>query len=128
MLASKNHIPVPGSERRVLAGARVVGTPHPKERLEVTLYVRPRPGITAMWSLLAAERLGAIMPHERRHMTREEFTATYGANSRDLARVEDFAQRYGLTVTEVSPAKCSLVLSGTVAAFCAAFDVSLATY
>jgi kumamolisin len=128
MQASKNHVPVPGSERHVLSGARVVGTPHPKDRIEVTVYVRPRPGITAMRSLLAAERLGAIMPHERRHLTREEFTATYGADPRDLARVEAFAQRHGLTVTEVSPAKRSLVLSGTVAAFCDAFGVSLATY
>jgi kumamolisin len=128
MQSHKNHVPVPGSERRVLAGARVVGTPHPKERIEVTLYVRPRSGITAMRGTLAADRLGAIMPGERRHMTREEFTAAYGEDPRDLARVADFAERHGLTVTEVSPAKRSVVLSGTVAAFCDAFGVSLATY
>ena len=47
MLSNKHRVPVPGSERRVLLGARVVGCPHPKERLEVTLYVRPRMGMTA---------------------------------------------------------------------------------
>jgi len=105
-----------------------VGTPHLKERIEVTLYVRPRTGITAIKGALAAERLGAIMPAERRHMTHEEFTAAYGANPKDLATIEAFAQAHGLTVTEVSPAKRSVVLAGTVAAFSEAFGVSLATY
>ena len=68
------------------------------------------------------------MPRERRHLTREELTAAYGADPRDLTRIEDFAQAHGLTVTEVSPAKRSVVLSGTVAAFSDAFGVSLATY
>ena len=59
MLSNKHHVPVPGSERNVLPGARAVGAPHPKERIEVTLYVRPRPGVTAMRSMLGAERLGS---------------------------------------------------------------------
>ena len=126
MPSNKHHVPVPGSERNVLPGARAVGAPHPKERIDVTVYVRPRSGITAMKSMLAAERLGAIMPRQRRHMTHEEFTAAFGADPRDLARVENFAQGHGLTVSEVSPAKRSVVLSGTVAAFCDAFGVSLA--
>jgi len=105
-----------------------MGTPHLKDRIEVTLYVRPRTGITAIKGALAAERLGAIMPAERRHMTHEEFTAAYGADSKDLATIEAFAQAHGLTVTEVSPAKRSVVLAGTVAAFSEAFGVSLATY
>ena len=37
---------------------------------------------------LAAERLGAIMPAERRHMTHEEFTAGYGAAPKDLAALK----------------------------------------
>jgi kumamolisin len=128
MPSNKHLVPIPGSERRVLAGARAVGTPHPKERIEVTLYVRPRPGITTMKSMLAAERLGTLMPRERQHMTREELTAAFGADPRELAKVEDFAQGHGLTVIEVSSAKRSVVLAGTVAAFCDAFGVSLATY
>ena len=128
MRSNTSHVPVPGSERHILAGARAVGTPHLKERLEVTLYVRPRTGITAMKRALAAERLGAIMPAERRHMTHEEFTAAYGADPKDLAAIEAFAKAHGLTVTEVSPAKRSVVLAGTVEAFSKAFGVSLATY
>ena len=128
MQSNTSHVPVPGSERDVLSGARAVGTPHPKERMEVTLYVRPRIGITALHGALAAERLGATMPAERRHMTHEEFTAAYGADPKDLAAIEAFAKAHGLTVTEVSPAKRSVVLAGTVAAFSEAFGVSLATY
>jgi kumamolisin len=128
MQSNTSHVPVPGSERKALPGARAVGAPHPKERIEVTLYVRPRIGITALKGALAAERLGAMMPAERRHMTREEFAAAYGADPKDLAAIEAFAQAYGLTVTEVSSAKRSVVLAGTVAAFSKAFGVSLDTY
>src|SRR5215813_1870246 len=128
MQSNTRHVPVPGSERSVLAGARAVGAPHPKERIEVTLYVRPRIGTAAMKGTLAADRLGATMPAERRYMTHEELTAACGADPRDLAAIEAFAQAHGLTVTEVSPAKRSVVLAGTVAAFCEAFGVSLATY
>jgi kumamolisin len=128
MPSNTSHVPVPGSERHVLTGARAVGTPHLKERMEVTLYVRPRIGITAMKGALAADRLGATMPAERRYMTHEEFTAAYGADAKDLATIEAFAKAHGLTVTEVSPAKRSVVLAGTVAAFSEAFKVSLATY
>jgi kumamolisin len=128
MPSNTSHVPVPGSERHVLTGARAVGTPHLKERMEVTLYVRPRIGITALKGALAADRLGATMPAERRDMTHEEFTAAYGADAKDLATIEAFAKAHGLTVTEVSPAKRSVVLAGTVAAFSEAFKVSLATY
>jgi kumamolisin len=124
MPSNTSHVPVPGSERHVLTGARAVGTPHLKERMEVTLYVRPRIGITAMKGALAADRLGATMPAERRYMTHEEFTAAYGADAKDLATIEAFAKAHGLTVTEVSPAKRSVVLAGTVAAFSEAFKVA----
>jgi kumamolisin len=81
-----------------------------------------------MQSALTAERLGAIKPAERQHMTHEEFTAAYGADPKDLAAIEAFAKAHDLTVTEVSPAKRSVVLAGTVRAFSEAFGVSLATY
>jgi kumamolisin len=96
--------------------------------MEVTLSVRPRIGITTLKGMLAAERVGAIMPAARRHMTHEEFAAAYGADPKDLAAIEAFAQTHGLTVTEVSSAKRSVVLAGTVAAFSEAFGVSLETY
>ena len=128
MLSAKNYVPVPGSDRSALPGAWAVGVPHPKERIEVTVYVRPRTGITNFRHLLAVEKLGAIPLPKRRHMTREEFAAYYGADPRDLGRIEEFALGHGLTVTEVSVPKRSVVLAGTIAAFCHAFGVSLASY
>jgi kumamolisin len=128
MLSAKSYVPVPGSERSALPGARAVGAPHPKERIEVTVYVRPRTGITNLRHLLAVEKLGAIPLPKRRHMTHEEFAAFYGADPRDLGKIEEFALGHGLTVTEVSVPKRSVVLAGTIAAFCHAFGVALATY
>ena len=128
MLSARNYVPIPGSDRSALPGARAVGVPHPKERFEVTVYVRPRTGITNFRHLLAVEKLGAIPLPKRRHMTHEEFSAYYGADLRDLGKIEEFALGHGLTVTEVSVPKRSVVLAGTTAAFCHAFGVSLASY
>jgi kumamolisin len=128
MPSNTSHVPVHGSERHALTGARAVGTPHLKDRLEVTLYVRPRTGMTALKGALGTDRLGALMPAERRHLTHEEFAAAHGADPEDLAAIEGFAKANRLAVTEVSPAKRSVVLTGTVAALSEAFGVSLATY
>jgi kumamolisin len=125
MASTPNRVPIPGSERAALLGARAVGTPHPDERLEVTVEVRSR---SAIRGLPAAEPLGALPPRERQYLSREAFAATYGADPNDLAKVEAFAHEHGLTVVEASVAKRSVKLSGTVADLSAAFGVYLATY
>jgi kumamolisin len=61
-------------------------------------------------------------------MPREEFAATYGAHPDDLAAVASFAHSHDLTVVESHPARRSIVLSGTVSAFSAAFGVDLTCY
>jgi kumamolisin len=61
-------------------------------------------------------------------MTREQFAATYGADPADMAEVEAFAHEHNLTVAEASPARRTVVLSGTIAALSAAFGVYLANY
>jgi kumamolisin len=125
MAMTPHRVPLPGSERAALPGARAVGTPHPEERLEVTIDVRSR---SAIKGLPAAEPLGALLPHERQYLSREAFAATHGADPNDLAKVEAFAHEHGLTMVEVSAAKRSIKLSGTVADLSAAFGVYLATY
>ena len=125
MASITNRVPVPGSERTPLPGARAVGTPHPEERIEVTVDVRSR---AAIKGLPAAEPLGAIPPHQRQHLSREAFAEMYGADRTDLAKVEAFAHEHGLTVVEVSVPKRTVKLSGTVADLSAAFGVYLANY
>ena len=126
MPSSKKGLPVPGSERAVVAGARKVGKVDPEERLLVTVMVRRRStprGLTAV-----VEELGTRAPQERRHLTREEFAAAHGADPADLEKVEQFAHEHGLDVVEISPAQRRIVLSGRVADLSTAFGVSLARY
>jgi kumamolisin len=59
------------------------------------------------------------------HLTREEFAREHGAEASDLARVRTFAESQGLSVVQEHAARRTVILSGTVAQFSAAFGVQL---
>ncbi len=122
----KNKIPIPGSERTALPGARIVGPADPAERIRVTVVVRRRPSSKELSTVI--EEMGTSRPHERKHLSREEFAASHGADPHDLKKVEAFARDYGIDVVESNAAQRRIVLSGTVAALSAAFGVYLANY
>ena len=116
---------IAGSDRAPVPGAELVGAPHPDERLEVTVRLRSRAGgqLAAHVQALAAPAAegAAVQPH----LSREQFAERFGADPADIARVTDFANRAGLAVVDTSAARRSVVLSGTVAQFAAAFGVEL---
>lgn len=109
-----------GSERSAVPGARIVAPANPSERLEVTVLVRRR-GQQAMQSRVAALAAGKRLPH----LSREEFAREHGADPSDFARVRSFAESQGLKVLQEHAARRTVILSGTVAQFCAAFGVQL---
>jgi kumamolisin len=115
-------VDVPGSERTPVSGARAVGPVSADERLEVTVRLRPK---TSLLSLAATGALEDRLPKERQYLSREAYAETHGAAPEDLAKVAAFAKAHGLTVVEESTARRSVVLSGTAAAFNAAFGVAL---
>ncbi|HTC23001.1 MAG TPA: protease pro-enzyme activation domain-containing protein, partial [Gemmatimonadales bacterium] len=123
MASIPTRVPVPGSDRAALPGARSTGPVDPGERIQVTVLVRPRASAQP-----SAEAIGSSPPSKRRHLTREEFSSAHGADASDLTKVEAFAHEHGLDVTEISAARRSVVLSGTVAAFSDAFGVALERY
>jgi len=125
MADPKNRVALRGSERHARAGARAVGAPNPDEQITVSLLLRPR---TSLQNLAAAKELTATPPHGRKYMSRSEFAANFGANSEDIEKVEAFAHEHNLTVAEVSPARRTIVLSGTIGALSAAFGVYLANF
>ena len=122
----RGYTPLPGSERAPLARARVKGTSDPNESILVTVRVRARNAATGFASALKAA--GDPRPGQRRYVTREEFAAAHGADRADLAKIEDFAQAHGLTISEINAAERTVKLLGTVAAFSAAFGVTLSRY
>jgi kumamolisin len=110
-----------GSERVAMTGARVLAPADPTERLEVTVLVRrrARAEFDARVAQLAAGKADAP------YLSREEFAARNGADPADFAAVRAFAEAQGLTVVLEHAARRTVVLSGTVAQFNAAFKVQL---
>jgi kumamolisin len=61
----------------------------------------------------------------RQYLSREDFAARAGADPADVAKIDEFAHRYGLNVKSVHLASRTVKLTGTVGAFSAAFGVTL---
>src|ERR1700736_4421139 len=126
MSASKGRkVPLLGSERAPLSGAKPSGKVNPNEKINVTVIVSPS---SSSEKLSKVAELDTQMPQDRTYLTREELESEYGATPEDLSKVEAFARDYELDVVEESAAKRTVVLSGTVAQFSRAFGVKLGRY
>ena len=121
---TKKRVTIAGSERAKLHGARLVGPANPQERIEVILTLRS----ASSAALPSQEKSGNVKPHERTHLSREEFAAKHGADRNDIAKIDAFAHEHGLEVGEVNLAARTVVLSGTVQALSEAFNVTLQMY
>ena len=109
-----------GSERGAPKGARAVRPAAATERLEVTVVLRPQE--MTQWQ----ERVSRLERGERpQHLSREAFARVHGASDADLNRLGVFAAAHGLTLVARDAARCSAVLSGTVAQMNQAFGVEL---
>jgi kumamolisin len=119
MVTSSSHIVIKGSERQPLANAVTLGPVNPAQRIEVTvkLHARQHSG--------DAQRLAAEATGKRSYLTREQFAQERGADPAAVAKVEDFAKQYGLVVVDTDLVQRSVILSGTAAAFSAAFGTDL---
>src|SRR5260370_8275142 len=133
----REHVPIKGSERVVVPGAKAIGATSPDQLLQVTVLLRSRAqaedaktGNTRATTgeRAAVETLQKQRSEERQHLTREKFLEQRGALEEDIRKVEDFAQEYGLSIVETNLAKGSVKLGGSVASFDRAFDVELLNY
>ena len=112
--------PIKGSERAPIPGATDVGDADPRERLEVTVLLRP--ANPQAWAAQSAALQSKTPPPP---ISREAYARQFGADPADVAAVGAFAATHGLTVVESDLARRTVVLSGTVARFNAAFGVRL---
>lgn len=124
MTPPKNRLPVAGSERSPMPGAREVGPANPNEKVEVTIRLRSRAGKKPIVSADTYSQL----PKKRAMLSRADYDQRHGADPADIARVQAFARDHALTVVETSPARRTVILSGTVAAMSEAFGVALKQY
>src|SRR5262249_37149438 len=124
MSTLQSRVPLQGSERTALPEARAISAADPGEHFEVTVHLRPRSPISAA----APAAVSAALPQQRLYLSHTELAASSGADPADIAAIEAFARANGLIVTAAHAAQRSVVLSGTVAAFEAAFGVTLQQY
>jgi kumamolisin len=124
MSTPKKTLPLAGSERAPMEGAREIGPANPNEIVDVTIRLRSRTGKKPIVSADAYTK-----PIEKRTiLSRKEFEQRHGADPESIARVETFARQHKLTVKEKSPARRTVILSGTVTAVSEAFGVDLKEY
>ena len=114
-----------GSERQPVSGARLVGQADPSERLEVTVLLR-RSHKEEFEAIVqkATGRSGA----DNGRLSHEAFEKKFGASTADIAAVRKFATAHGISVVQEHAGRRTMVLSGTVAQFNAAFGVDLGRF
>jgi kumamolisin len=124
MPTPKKQVPLAGSERAPLPGAREIGPANPNEVVDVTIRLRSKSGKKPVVD--AGEFSKPI--EKRKILSREEFESQHSADPASIALVESFASEHGLTVKETSAARRTVILSGTVAEMNKAFGVELKKY
>jgi len=124
MSTPKKPLPLTGSERAPLEGARLIGPANPNEQVDVTIRLRSRAGKKPIVTADAFTK-----PIEKRTiLSRKEFEQRHGADPADIAKVEAFAREHKLTVKEKSAGRRTVILSGPVSAMNQAFGVELKQY
>jgi kumamolisin len=121
-MAFENRIALAGSHREPVAGASVARPIDNNEVVHATLVLRRRTQTGA------PEAFAYSGPQTVNHNSREEYGLVHGSSTADIAAVEAFAHEYGLTVTERSQTRRSVVLSGTAENMQQAFETKLAYY
>ena len=124
------NISLKGSDRVAMPGARALAPADPSERLEVTVLVRRRACdefVARVAALSGQSPAGApdSPGQSLQPLSREEFAQRHGADPADLEAVANFAVAHGLAVVQQHAARRTVILSGTVAQFSAAFGVQL---
>jgi kumamolisin len=120
-------IPISGSNRPPLPGAKLLRKTDPKKTITVSVYLRPNPH-TASEAASKITTLSEQLPQERRYLSKPELAAMFGADPKELQAVENWAKSSKLKVVEADVAKRRVKVSGTVAAINKAFGVQLNDY
>lgn len=124
MPSQKKLLPIAGSERSALPGAREIGPANPDEIVEVTIRLRPRSGSKPL--IDPSEFTKPVQT--RTILSRKQFEQAHGADPQSIARIETFARNHKLKIVETSAARRTVILSGTVQAMNEAFGVQLKEY
>jgi kumamolisin len=120
-------LPIKGSTRHILSGARMVGATASSDRIRISVYARQNPA-TRIERARLTESLSSQFPRERHYLKGKEFELTFGADPADLDRISAWAQRKHLKILETNVASRRVLLEGTVSDINAAFTTTLNEY
>ena len=115
-------VALPGSVRRPLQGARLIGPVDPQEALEVTVYARRNPQADP---LPAVDEFSLTPPRLREYFSRATLAEAHGADHADLQAIAQFAGDCGLEPFGLKPGQRAIRLRGNAGNFMKAFDVPL---
>jgi kumamolisin len=111
---------IAGSVGRLTEAERCVRPADPNQIVRVTIVIR-RP-------TSPAQSAGELHSVPSSGKTRDEIEDSLSASAVDMTAVTDFAQRYGLTVLEASPAKRMVRVEGPAQSMNLAFGTALAYF
>jgi kumamolisin len=140
------NVKLAATARTLEVNSSIIGKADPKREIQVTVHVKPandpeNQKLTAFLVGSSAQNGQPSSPgltqqsvRERRHLSREEFAATYGITPADVSKVRKFAHEHGFRVvrdvvareTGANPLGYRTVeLRGTIGALSRAFKVKL---
>jgi kumamolisin len=116
-MPNSRKIPLAGTERIALPGARIIGPTDPHQLVEVSVVLKHRQSLP-------------VAQHRAQRMSHDEFAAAYGAHPDDIAKIRQFAREYNLQVLERGDEalRRTVTLAGTAANMEKAFGVELNEY
>ena len=123
-MPAQKRVELTGSNRTTLAGATAPRPVDNQEMIQATVVLRRR----TRTNMPAPEEFAFRRPNNTEYHTRSEFSVLHGADPADIAAVEAFAHENGLSITQSSAARRSVVLRGTAANMQKAFGTKLAHY
>jgi kumamolisin len=116
--------PLPGSERQLAPGSKVVAQCDPSETIQIVVVLR-RKDEQQFAQMMKKIESGAA---DAKPLTRDELEQRFGASPEDIAKLKAFAAQHGLTVVREDASARTVVLSGKIEQFQKAFDVQLQHY
>ncbi|MCP4221466.1 MAG: S8/S53 family peptidase [bacterium] len=123
-MAKSKKISLKGNKTHTVRGSRRKGEPK-EENIDVMLHLRYHPQSKDNHPL---KNLGAHTPHKRKHLSHDEFVATFSADPEDIKKVETFAADHKLKVKKVEAAHRSVILEGSLKNLSLAFEVDFVNY
>ncbi|CAG9261780.1 S53 family peptidase [Paraburkholderia caribensis] len=116
--------PLPGSERMLAPGSKVIAQCDPSETIQVVVVLR-RKDEQQFAQMMKKIEAGAA---DAKPLTRDELEQRFGASAEDIAKLKAFAAQHALTVVREDASARTVVLSGKIDQFQKAFDVQLQNY